>query len=198
MELQRMHAFRRTAVAALIAAATLIAPSVFAQSSSAKSSDPCSSNAKACIDLALDAMGGRDRLAAVKNITYESQGYTELTEQSYRQAPFITAYTHTKGTIDFERQRLLLEIQMTWPESDPGQFQSTATVVAGPDGAIRRGKSDSPASIATVDSARYALALGPMRLLLSASADSSLRIAKPEMIRGTLHPAVEFTYEGRQ
>jgi hypothetical protein len=200
-----MHAFRRATItiAALIAAASATTPSVFAQSSTAnsssatKSADPCTTNARACVDLALEAVGGRDRLAAVKNIAYESQGYTELTEQSYRQAPFISAYTHTKGTIDFERQRLLLEVQMTWPESDPGQFQSTATVVASPDGAIRRGKSDSPASIATVDSARYALALGPMRLLLNASSDSALRIGKPEMIRGTLHPAVEFTYDGR-
>ncbi len=75
-------------------------------------------------------MGGRDRLFGVKTISYESQSYTQLTEQSYRQAPFITAYSHSKGTIDFQRQRLLLDVQLTWPESDPGQFQSSAIIVA--------------------------------------------------------------------
>jgi hypothetical protein len=159
---------------------------------------PCTVNALACLDLALEAMGGRDRLIAVKNFSYESLSYTELTEQSYRQAPFITSYTHTKGTIDFERQRLLLDVQLTWPESDPGQFQSSATVVASPNGAVRRGKSaDSPASIATVDSARYALLLGPMRLLLTASVDSGLHIVESEFLRGVPHTVIEFGYEGR-
>lgn len=193
-----MHSFRRAAITALVAAAPLFTPSVFAQSPKSPSSDPCTTNAKACVDLALEAMGGRDRLAAVKTLAYESQSYTQLTEQSYRQAPFITAYSHAKGTIDFQRQRLLLNVELSWPESDPGQFQSSATIVASPEGGVRRGTpGDSPVSIATIDSARFALTLGPTRLLLAASADSSLHLAQPEMIRGVLHPAVEFSYEGR-
>src|SRR5580704_14048825 len=166
MEPSRMHAPSRVAVAALILATSALAAPAFAQAPAsqpkpkttiifAPSVDPCDRNALACLDLALEAMGGGSRLSAVKNLSYESLSYTQLTEQSYCQAPFITPYTHTKGTIDFERQRLLLDIELTWPESDPGQFQSSATVVASPNGAVRRGKSaDSPASIATVASPR--------------------------------------------
>jgi hypothetical protein len=209
MEPSRMQAPSRVAVAALILATSALAAPAFAQAPAsqpkpkttiifAPSAHPCDRNALACLDLALEAMGGGSRLSAVKNLSYESLSYTQLTEQSYRQAPFITSYTHTKGTIDFERQRLLLDIELTWPESDPGQFQSSATVVASPNGAVRRGKSaDSPASIATVDSARYAILLGPMRLLLTASVDSGLHMGQPEILRGVLHPVIEFGYEGR-
>src|ERR1700734_4359232 len=128
-----MHAPPRAALAALILATSALSAPAFAQAPAPSPTwnpprnyaipmpaSPCPVNALACLDLALEAMGGRDRLIAVKNFSYESLSYTELTEQSYRQAPFITSYTHTKGTIDFERQRLLLDVQLTWPESDPG------------------------------------------------------------------------------
>jgi hypothetical protein len=207
MEPSRMHASPRSvAVAALIALSSV---SAFAQSSASPSpgkttvkfdfsGDPCERSAPACLDLAIDAMGGRERLFGIKTLSYESLGYTQLTEQSYRQAPFISSYTHTKGTIDFQRQCMLLNIELTWPESDPGQFQSSATVVASMYGAVRRGKtSDSPASIATVDSARYAFELGPARLLLTAMVDSGLHVAESEFVRGVPHTVLEFGYEGR-
>ena len=43
--------------------------------------------AQQCVELALDAMGGRERLLAVKNVRLTVTGHTLLTEQSYRQAP---------------------------------------------------------------------------------------------------------------
>jgi hypothetical protein len=192
---------KATIKAAVLAALTLftaafqLAP---AQSVSA-SNDPCQSSASACLNLALDAMGGRDRLAAVKTFSYESMANTLLTEQSYRQAPFISSYTHATGTIDFTRNRMLIDVQLTWPESDSGQSQSTATIVAGPDGGVSRGKSaDSPVSISTIEGVRYALALGPMRVLLTASADPSLHLATPEILRNVVHPVLAFTDEGRE
>jgi hypothetical protein len=190
-------AFRRTVI---ILAFAVIATSAFAQTYAppqAAPNDPCRSSAQACISAAIDAMGGREKLTSVKTLQYESLAYTELTEQSYRQAPFINSYTHTKGTIDFPRQRLLSEVEMTWPESDPGQSKNTSTVVASPDGAVQRGKTDRPTSAATIDSARFALTLNPLRLLLTAAADPNLKLGEPELLRGSLHPTLVFTYDGR-
>jgi hypothetical protein len=188
-----------TALAVVSTVGVACAVSAFAQSAppQAAANDPCRTNAQACISAAIDAMGGREKLESVKTLSYESLAYTELTEQSYRQAPFINSYTHTKGTIDFPRMRILSEVELSWPESDPGQSKSTATVVASPDGAVRRGKTDSPGAAATVDSARFALTLNPLRLLLAAAADPNLKLGEAELLRGSMHPALVFTFDGR-
>jgi hypothetical protein len=195
-------AFRRAAIAlaAVITFTVAFTLSACAQSAppQAAPNDPCRSSAQACVSAAIDAMGGRAKLESVKTLQYESLAYTELTEQSYRQAPFINSYTHAKGTIDFPRQRLLSEVELTWPESDPGQSKSNATVVASPDGAVSRATAkDSPTSAATIDSARFAITLNPLKLLLAAAADPNLKLGEPELLRQTLHPALVFTYEGR-
>ncbi len=180
-----------------IAVSSLLALCAF--STAAQKPDPCTTDAKACLALSLEAVGGADRLTSIKTLGFESLQNTLLTEQSYRQAPFITSYTRTKGTIDFARHRLLLEIHLTWPESDPGQFESSTTAVLSPNGGVRRGKSaDSPASLASVESARYTLALSPIPLLLTAQAATGLHFAAPETIRGTLHPALAFDFDGRE
>ena len=183
------------AIAMLFTASAALAQTPVAPQAAAN--DPCRINAHSCVEVSIDAMGGREKLASVKTLQYESLAYTELTEQSYRQAPFVNSYTHTKGTIDFPRQRLISEVENTWPESDPGQAKSTATVVASPDGAVQRGKTDSPTSAATIDSARFALTLNPLKLLLAAAADPNLKLGEPELLRQTLHPVLVFTYDGR-
>ena len=55
--------------------------------------------------LALAAMGGRERIEAVKALELEGIQHTLLVEQSYRQEPFITAYARTQEKIDFAAQQ---------------------------------------------------------------------------------------------
>jgi glyoxylase-like metal-dependent hydrolase (beta-lactamase superfamily II) len=158
----------------------------------------CAPTPRDCAALALAAMGGRERIEAVKGLSLESTQHTLLVEQSYRQDPFITAYARTQEKIDFAAQRLLIDTHLTWPESDPGQSESDSTLVAGPDGGVyRSAKSDSPASRADIEAARYALSLGPMRLLLTALGAADLHYETAQRVRSTLHPVLGFNWQGR-
>ena len=153
-------------------------------------------SAKECLNLALEAMGGRERLQELKSLRLHSIGHTLLMEQSYRQAPFITSYEKATTTLDFANQRMLSEIQLTWPESDDNQSESTSVVVVGPEGGVRRGKdADTPCSLAELDFARYQLALGPVRILLAADQAPDLHFEKPETIRSTPHAVLAFTWQ---
>jgi hypothetical protein len=158
----------------------------------------CAPTARDCAALALAAMGGRERIEAVKTLELEGVQHTLLVEQSYRQEPFITAYARTQEKIDFSAQRMLIQTHLTWPESDPGQSESDTTLVVGPEGGVYRGeKSDSPASRADIEAARYALSLGPMRLLLSAIGAADLHFETAQRVRSTLHSVLAFTWQDR-
>jgi hypothetical protein len=158
----------------------------------------CAPTPRDCAALALAAMGGRDRLEAVKALELEGIQHTLLVEQSYRQDPFITAYARTQEKIDFGAQRLLVQTHLTWPESDPGQSDSDTTLVIGPEGGVYRAeKSDSPASRSDIEAARSGLALGPMRLLLTALGAADLHFESAQRVRSTLHPVLAFAWQGR-
>jgi hypothetical protein len=149
-----------------------------------------------CLNLAIDAMGGRERLQQIKSVRLQAIGHTLLMEQSYRQAPFITSYETSTTTFDLVNQRVLSEVKLTWPESDDNQSESESVNVVGPDGGIRRGKeSDAPCSLADLDAARYALALGPLRLLLTADTAFDLHYDSPASVRSTSHTVVSFTWQ---
>jgi hypothetical protein len=158
----------------------------------------CAPTARDCAALALAAMGGRERIEAVKSLGLEAVQHTLLVEQSYRQDPFITAYARTQEKIDFGAQRILIQTHLTWPESDPGQSESDNTLVVGPEGGVYRSeKSDSPASRADIEAARHSLALGPMRLLLTAFGAADLHFETAQRVRSTLHPVLVFSWQGR-
>jgi hypothetical protein len=99
-------------------------------------------------------------------------GHTALTEQSYRQAPFITSYERDQDTVDFDKGRLLSRSHGVWPESDPHQAESDLTLIAPPKAACTGKDGDSPCSASDLEDTRATLALGPERLLLTAAAAS--------------------------
>jgi hypothetical protein len=149
-----------------------------------------------CVNSALVAMGGRERLRQVKSVRLLTIGHTLLMEQSYRQAPFITSYERDQTMLDLAHQRVLTEAKLTWPESDANQSDSDATLVVGPDGGVYRAKSgDSPCSLADLDAGRQMLALGPARLLLTASDAPDLHFEAPVTLRSTSHAVVAFTWQ---
>jgi hypothetical protein len=185
-------------LAAATSAAGAAAADTSAAGAAADTARPCAPTPKECVALALAAMGGRERLEAVKALKLEGIQHTLLVEQSYRQEPFITAYARTQESMDFAAQRALLQTHLTWPESDPGQSESDTVLVVGPEGGVyRTEKSDSPASRADIEAARYGLALGPMRLLLSALSAADLRFDGAQRLRSTLHPVLAFNWQGR-
>jgi hypothetical protein len=148
-----------------------------------------------CVTAALEAMGGRERLQQVVSVRLQTVGHTLLSEQSYRQAPFITAYERGNITMDLVNQRLLKETKLTWPESDPNQSDSDTTMVAGLDGGVYQTRfGESPCSLGDLDAAREALALGPARVLLTAAAASDLHFEPAEILRSTSHAVVAFSW----
>ena len=153
-------------------------------------------SAQQCVGLAMDAMGGRDRLEKLSSVRLQTVSHTLLTEQSYRQAPFITSYEHDVTTLDLAGNRMLTEAKLTWPENDMNQPDSEATLIVGPEGGVYHAKGgDSPCGLGDIDSARERLALGPARVLLTAAAASDLHYAAPETVRESSHAVVEFTWQ---
>ena len=151
---------------------------------------------KECLNLALEAMGGQERLREVRSVRLETIGHTLLMEQSYRQDPFIASYERSTTTLDLTKQRISSEVKLTWPESDDNQSESTSIVVVGPEGGVRRGKDgDTPCSLAELEAARYTLALGPVPLLLTADQASDLHFEKAEVLRSTPHAVLAFRWQ---
>jgi hypothetical protein len=154
------------------------------------------SGPKGCLELALQAMGGRTQLENIRNLRFDEMGHTALMEQSYRQDPFITSYEQVKETIDFEHGRVHRETHGTWPESDPGQSSFDLTLIADAAGGVyHTAQGDNPCSLADLESVRQGLALGPARVLLTALAASDLHFGAPETIRSTPHASVAFTWQ---
>ena len=152
---------------------------------------------KGCLELALQAMGGRERLESIRNLRLEEMGHTALMEQSYRQDPFITSYEEVKETIDFEHGRVHRETHGTWPESDPGESSFDMTLIADAAGGVyHTAQGDNPCSRADLDSFRERLALGPARVLLTALGASDLHFEATEVIRSTPHAVIAFTWQG--
>ena len=170
-----------------------------AASAAAKVSAPnevCRTDAKECLSLAIEAMGGKDRLQAITSFRIDAAQNTALVEQSYRQDPFITSYARFKQIDDLVGQRVRVDTHMIWPESDPGQFESDATLVVGGAGAVMRaGDRDVPASLADAEAARFDLKLGPLPLLLTALSAPDLRLLSPETIRSTQHVVLAFNWQ---
>ena len=175
-----------------------LASSLAAESAENPSSNAASCGyrtAQQCLEQALQAMGGRDRLEGLRSIRLQTIGHAALPEQSYRQAPFITSYERDQVTLDLFGQRVLVESKQTWPENDLGDPDTDSIAVIGLDGGVYRTKEgDSPSSLADVDAARQALALGPQSVLLTAAGSSDLHFEAPKAIRGTMHPALAFTW----
>lgn len=152
-------------------------------------------NVHQCLELAFTAMGGRERLAGIRVVRTDAISHTALMEQSYRQSPFITSYQRDKVTRDFAEKRLLVAQHSVWPESDPHQAESDATLVVTPEGGGDRDPSgDSPCSLADLDSARDGFALGPERLLLTAADATDLHFEESEILRSTPHVVLGFTW----
>ena len=153
-------------------------------------------SAKQCVDVALEAMGGRERLQQVKNVRLQNIGHTLLVEQSYRQAPFITSYERDQTTVDLVNQRIRMEEKMTWPESNANKADSELLLIVGREGGVYHSKKgDSPCSLGNLDAAHEMLNLGPERLLLAASDAADLHFEAPETLRATSHVVVAFTKE---
>lgn len=151
---------------------------------------------KQCVEMALEAMGGRQRLQQISSVRLRTIGHTLLMEQSYRQEPFIISYDRGQTTLDLAHRRVLTETKLTWPESDPNQSDLDSVVIVGDEGGVRRAKDrDTPCSLSEIDAARELLALGPVRILLTAYDAPDLHFESPQLLRATSHSVLAFTWQ---
>lgn len=195
---------RLRAVAALVAVSgcVIAVPAAAAPKGAAAGPDHpgCAGvSARQCVDLAMQATGGEKRLAAITDARLDIVEHRLLAEQSYEQAPFLTAYSRIDRSVDFKRGRVAESVQNLWPEADLGskQAESTYAVVASTDGAVVRGaKGDSAGSRSGIDAARAMLDLAPERLLLTAAAAPDLHYLPAETVRSTAHTVVAFAWNG--
>ena len=149
-----------------------------------------------CVGLAMQAMGGREKLEQLKSVRLQTISHQLLMEQSYRQAPFITSYERGTVTLDLAGERVLTQAKTTWPESDLNQADSDITVIVGPEGGVYHSPGgDSPCGLGTQDAARERLALGPERVLLTAEHAPDLHFEVPETVRESSHVVVAFAWK---
>ncbi len=187
---------RKVWVGAFAVALLGVPAGIRAQANSAGGPGCEGKSAKQCVDLALDAMGGRERLQQLKSVRLQTVSHTLLVEQSYRQSPFITSYERDSTTLDLVHQRLRTEAKVTWPEADSNQSDSETILIAGPEGGVNHSNDgDSPCGLSDLDAARQVLALGPERLLLNASDAADLHFEAPETVRSTAHAVLQFTWQ---
>jgi hypothetical protein len=193
--MDRFYAHARLGKYVLTVSGLCVAAGAHAHEKSASAPGCAQQSPQQCVTAALDAMGGRERLQQVASVRLQTVGHTLLMEQSYRQAPFITSYERGRTTLDLANQRLLKEANLTWPESDPNQSDSDTTLLVGPGGGVYHTKfGDSPCSLGDLDASREALALGPLRVLLTAAGASDLHFEAPATLRSTPHAVVAFSW----
>lgn len=193
MPLPRPHPLRRlrgAAVTCLVLSSPL--PAV-----AAPTAGGCGAQVpRECVALAIEAMGGRARMAAVRHVELTGMGHTLLMEQSYRQAPFLASYQRFHDWLDFAGDRVRSEQTLTWPQAGgTGPTDIVSTLVMSPQaGEYRAGTRSLPLP----DSSRAALderlRLDPLRLLLTAEKATDLRHEAPESLHGTMHDVVSFQY----
>ena len=154
-------------------------------------------DASECLERALDAMGGRERLAAIKTMRLDAIGHTALNEQSYRQEPFYTSYERDQIVVDYAGQRYWQKQHAVWPEADlKGADSDVAVIVTSAGGVNRFGNQDAPCGGSTLDDAKREFSLGATHVLLTAASAPDLHYAKAEMVRSTPHTALAFTWNG--
>lgn len=127
-----MPASTRRAYALAIALAPLVAVSTAA----ASGAPGCETRTpRACLDTAIEAMGGRARLESVSHIEWQGLGHTLLMEQSYRQEPFLASYQRYHEWLDFAGARVRSEQTLTWPQAGgTSPTDTTSTLVMTPQG----------------------------------------------------------------
>jgi hypothetical protein len=150
---------------------------------------------KQCVTLALNAMGGEQKLEAIHSIRLDAISHRLLMEQSYRQAPFITSYERDKTTIDLAGQRIRTEAHHVWPESDPKEAEFDNILITTPAGGVNHSdQGDSPCSLANLDGTRETLALDPLRIFTTALQSPDLHYEAAETLRSTAHTVIAFTW----
>ena len=140
------------------------------------------------------AMGGMEKLQAIKTLQFKSNGHLFMLEQSERPAgPWLIVYNQTTETRNLETGNIRQEIVSFNPGTVEGS--NLTTIVAGGVSAAKFGDQLRPFSMSQVEEAEESIALAPERVLLTALAANDLRLEKSEMLQDVRHNVVRFTWK---
>jgi hypothetical protein len=148
--------------------------------------------ARQLIDSALNAMGGEEKLRAIKSLKIVRQGYLNLIEQSERpEGPYIPALEHTTELWDLSGERYSSETA----SSVTSDFDFSSKIIVA-NGIAGRGfgQQMGPGSKAEIQQTEEWVELSPFRVLLNAIDSSDLHTEGDTVTQGVTNHVVAFTW----
>lgn len=153
--------------------------------------DSSDDKAKLWLQSAVEAMGGDERLRAIKTLSLKGSGHTNLLEQSERpEGPWIVSYEEINELRDLEGRRLRQTVITRGAAAGPEITSITA-----------EGKATSyiagaqPAPFRSAPANDEWLALSPERVLLTALAAADLHSESDTVLQGSPHHVVAFSWQ---
>jgi hypothetical protein len=151
--------------------------------------------ARKIVQRAAAAMGGLDKLQALKNIQFQAVGHWNMLEQSERpEGPWLVVYDTVKEWRDLEKQSLRQSTETSDPTGP--QMRKATLIVAGGVAALEFNGQIVPFTMAQVQDVEEWLALGPERILLTTLAAKDLRSERQTTLQGVPHQVVAFSWQG--
>ena len=152
-------------------------------------------DARKTVEAAAMAMGGAERLRALKSLEFEAMGHWYMLEQSERpEGPHLVAYDEVKELRDLQNNRLRQTTQGRRFDSKKGN--PLTMVVADGVAAVDFNNQLRPFTMAQAQDAEEWLALGPERILLHALDAKDLKGERDLMLQSVPHRVVAFTWQG--
>lgn len=174
-------------------AQTSVTPSLLVRSPVSNSKPAASSADKARLWLqaAVDAMGGEQRLRAIKTLSLKGNGHTNLLEQSERpEGPWIVSYEEINELRDLEGRRLRQVVVTRGAAAGP---EITSITAEGKATSYRSSGQPAPSRSTPVDDEW--LALSPERVLLTALAATDLHSESDTVLQGVTHHVIAFSWQ---
>lgn len=184
---------RMLAISFLAITHTMLLPNA-TRVASAKRTEPSVSsadNSKVWLQTAISAMGGSERLSAIKTVKLKGDGHTYLLEQSERpEGPWIVNYEEITELRDLDARRLRQTVSSRGPAAGPEVTSITAeattfSFVAGA----------SPRPFRSLPADDEWLVLSPERVLLTALAATDLHVEADQVLQGVAHHTVAFKWQ---
>jgi len=152
------------------------------------------SAAEAAVRLAIEKMGGEQKLRSMASIQLNAITHTYYIEQSERpEGPWIVNYSQLTELRNFGEnkfRRTTRDTNILSPTASP----ATVLVVADGGAAMMMGDRSFPGSATQVAEAEEALALSPERVLLTALEAKDLHSERDSSLQGTAQHLVGFTW----
>lgn len=151
-------------------------------------------NARQFITRSAEAMGGLEKLRALKNLKFTASSHTNLLEQSERpEGPWIVSYSEITETHDLQNKRVKQTTSIVQSQQDMFGRGSTLIVADGI-AAFEFNGQKYPAGKDQLVDVEERMAFGPESVLLTALDAKDLHLEKDASLQGTINYVLSFTW----